>query len=202
MRWRTVLPEEAGIGFTPARLANAASERTRPGCDHAARATAAVTGPADVIPRGDQYPDGGADTVVGAGSTQHRHVNGQHGLGDAAGVQRVGLANSAVGAGVHPARLGDRVPGVVGDAGQAGAVGSHSLDHPQHIEITTGAAGDPRDGSLEACHGGRKLRFVDDLAGRAGHDSDGVVAGVRIDADDEWVSMRDDCHSDRRSSLQ
>ena len=57
-------------------------------------------------------------------------------------------------------------------------------------------------GSLEACHGGRKPRFVDDLAGRAGHDSDGVVAGVRIDADDEWVSMRDDCHGDRRSSLQ
>jgi hypothetical protein len=85
---------------------------------------------------------------------------------------------------------------------QAGAVGSHSLDHPQHIEITTGAASDPRDGSLESCDGGRKLRFVDDLAGRAAQDGDGVVAGVRIDADDEWVSMRDDCHGDRRSSLQ
>src|SRR5215213_9667896 len=45
MRWRTVLPDEAGIGFTPARLAKPASERTRPGCDHAAKATAAVTGP-------------------------------------------------------------------------------------------------------------------------------------------------------------
>src|SRR5450830_802814 len=36
IRWRTVFPEEAGIGFTPARLANAASDRTRPGCDQAA----------------------------------------------------------------------------------------------------------------------------------------------------------------------
>jgi len=35
----------AGIGFTSARLASAASERPRPGCDHAANATAAVTGP-------------------------------------------------------------------------------------------------------------------------------------------------------------
>lgn len=44
-RWRTVLPEEAGIGFTPANEANAASSRRRPSCDHAAIATAAVTGP-------------------------------------------------------------------------------------------------------------------------------------------------------------
>jgi hypothetical protein len=153
-----------------------------------------VTGPADVIPRGDQYPDGGADTVVGAGSTQHRHVNGQHGLGDAAGVQRVGLANSAVGAGAHSASLRDRVSGVVGGPGQAGTVGSHSLDHPQHREIATGAAGDPRDGSLESCDRGRKLGLVEELTGRRGQDSEGVAAGVRIDADDEWVSMRDDCH--------
>src|SRR5215213_10156918 len=45
IRWRTVLPEEAGMGFTPARLAKAASERSRPGCDQAVNATAAVTGP-------------------------------------------------------------------------------------------------------------------------------------------------------------
>jgi hypothetical protein len=43
--WRTMFPEDAGIGFTPARLAKAASDRTRPGCDHAVSATAAVTGP-------------------------------------------------------------------------------------------------------------------------------------------------------------
>src|SRR5665647_2454449 len=45
MRCRTVLPEDAGIGFTPARLANAASDRMRPRCDHVVSATATVTGP-------------------------------------------------------------------------------------------------------------------------------------------------------------
>jgi len=45
IRCRTVLPDEAGIGLTPARLAKAASERSRPGWDQAASATAAVTGP-------------------------------------------------------------------------------------------------------------------------------------------------------------
>src|SRR5665647_2849510 len=44
-RWRTVFPEDAGMGLTPAREANAASERRRPSWDQAAIATAAVTGP-------------------------------------------------------------------------------------------------------------------------------------------------------------
>src|SRR5947199_1111442 len=44
-RWRTVRPELAGTGLTPARAAKAASVRTRPGWDQAVRATAAVTGP-------------------------------------------------------------------------------------------------------------------------------------------------------------
>ena len=42
MRCRTVFPEDAGIGTTPAK---AASILTRPGCDHAVSATAATTGP-------------------------------------------------------------------------------------------------------------------------------------------------------------
>src|SRR5881392_2593000 len=45
---RMVLPDEAGIGLAPAREANAASERTRPGWDHAVRQIAAVTGPKPV----------------------------------------------------------------------------------------------------------------------------------------------------------
>ena len=45
---RTVLPEEAGIGLTPAREAKAASERTRPRWDHAVKQMAAVTGPIPV----------------------------------------------------------------------------------------------------------------------------------------------------------
>ena len=44
-----VLPEEAGIGLTPAKAANAASERTRPGWDQARETTAAVTGPMPVL---------------------------------------------------------------------------------------------------------------------------------------------------------
>ena len=45
MRCRTVLHEYAGIGFVPARLANAASDLIRPRCDQDVSATAAVIGP-------------------------------------------------------------------------------------------------------------------------------------------------------------
>ena len=45
IRYRTVLPEDAGIGLVPARLANAASNLIRPRCDQDVNATAAVTGP-------------------------------------------------------------------------------------------------------------------------------------------------------------
>lgn len=48
-RCRTVLPEDAGVGLTPARAENAAAERTRPGCDHAVRTTASVRGPMPVL---------------------------------------------------------------------------------------------------------------------------------------------------------
>ena len=40
-----VLPDEAGGGDAPSRAANAASERTRPGCDQASRTVAATTAP-------------------------------------------------------------------------------------------------------------------------------------------------------------
>lgn len=42
-RWRTVLPDDPGMGFTPARQAKAASLRTRPSCDQATKHFAAVT---------------------------------------------------------------------------------------------------------------------------------------------------------------
>jgi hypothetical protein len=48
-RWRVVLPEEAGIGLTPAKAANGASERTRPAWDQAVWTTATVTGPMPVL---------------------------------------------------------------------------------------------------------------------------------------------------------
>lgn len=44
-RCRVVFPLEAGTGLTPARTANAASERTRPGCDQATMITAALIAP-------------------------------------------------------------------------------------------------------------------------------------------------------------
>src|SRR5205823_14782404 len=44
-RCLSVRPELAGIGATPASLANAASLRHRPGCDHAHKTFAATIGP-------------------------------------------------------------------------------------------------------------------------------------------------------------
>src|SRR5699024_6674903 len=35
IRYLTVFPDDAGIEFTPANAAKAASDRTLPGCDHA-----------------------------------------------------------------------------------------------------------------------------------------------------------------------
>lgn len=43
--WRTVLPEEAGMGLTPARDAKAAWEWTLPWWDQTVRQIAAATGP-------------------------------------------------------------------------------------------------------------------------------------------------------------
>ena len=45
------MPEDAGMGLTPARAAKAASERSRPGWDQAVRAMAAVMGPMPVLVR-------------------------------------------------------------------------------------------------------------------------------------------------------
>lgn len=45
-----VFPDDARIGFTPARQANAASKRIRPGWDQVASTTAAVTAPIPVLP--------------------------------------------------------------------------------------------------------------------------------------------------------
>ncbi len=42
--------------------------------------------------------------------------------------------------------------------------------------------------------GGRELGSIDHLTSGS-QDCQGVIAGVGVDADDEWVSMRDDGHS-------
>lgn len=49
-RWRTVWPDEAGIGVTPPRLAKAASLRMRPACDQALSSRAALMTPTPGAP--------------------------------------------------------------------------------------------------------------------------------------------------------
>ena len=44
-RCRTVFPDDAGIGHVRAKEANAASDRTRPGCDHVISTQPATTAP-------------------------------------------------------------------------------------------------------------------------------------------------------------
>lgn len=44
-RCRTVFPDDAGIGHVPAKEANAALDRTRPGCDHVISTQPATTAP-------------------------------------------------------------------------------------------------------------------------------------------------------------
>ena len=43
-RWRVCCPDEAGIGLTPARAANAASDRSRPACDQLTSTWLALSG--------------------------------------------------------------------------------------------------------------------------------------------------------------
>jgi len=47
---------------------------------------------------------------------------------------------------------------------------------------------------LQSCDRGWELGVIDHFAGRTGQDGHGVVAGVGINADDERMGMRDDCH--------
>ena len=48
-RWRSVFPEDAGMGQVPESDAKAASERIRPPWDQATRMTAALTVPMPII---------------------------------------------------------------------------------------------------------------------------------------------------------
>ena len=60
-RWRTVLPLLAGSGLVPARAANAASLRQRPGWENDTMAWAALTGP---MPRRSVSPGARSSTMV------------------------------------------------------------------------------------------------------------------------------------------
>ena len=80
-----------------------------------------------------------ADAVVGARFAQLRVVQRERCGGDATGVERVGLADAAVGAGVHARGLDDGVSAIRCGARQACSVGSGALDHPEHAGVAAGA---------------------------------------------------------------
>ena len=98
---------------------------------------------AHVIARCQQYLHGGTDAVVSSRLAQLCLAQRQCRSGDASGVQRVGLADAAVGAGVHPWSLNDGVAGIRCGAGQAGAVGAGTLDHPERVCIAASTARGP-----------------------------------------------------------
>jgi hypothetical protein len=83
--------------------------------------------------------------VIGAWPAQLAHVQRRNGLGDAASVERVGLTDSAVGAGVHPRRFDGAVAGLGNRVRQPGALGAGPLEDPQRREIAAGASRDPGD---------------------------------------------------------
>jgi hypothetical protein len=97
-----------------------------------------------VIAGGEQNLDGRPDAVVCARPAQLRLVQRKSGPRDAAGVQRVGLADAPVGAGVHPRGFDDGVSGICGGSCQPSAVRPRALDHPERVEIAAGATPGPR----------------------------------------------------------
>src|SRR5215217_1110224 len=131
---------------------------------------------------------------TGHRTTQLRHVERQNGLCDAAGIEGIGLADAAVGPRVHPSSLCDGVSRVGCGTGQAGAVGAYSLDNPQGVQVTTGAASNPVDSAQESCASCWELSLIEDLASGTGQDGQGVIAGVGINADDERVGVSDHRH--------
>lgn len=120
-----MLPLDAGSGAAPARLANAASERKRPGCDDAARKTAAVGADPDSVEQrrrdgADQFPQGElvrvelvAEVQEAAGQTS-RFLSGDVVLEVVGGARspRGDLAN-----GTHPERSSSVDPEVNGSSG-------------------------------------------------------------------------------------
>jgi hypothetical protein len=102
---------------------------------------------AHVITRCQQHLDGGADTVVSAWLAQLRILERERCSSDAARVERVGLSDASVGAGVHARGLDDRVSGIGCGARQACSVGAGALDHPEHAGIAVGASSGPGDSS-------------------------------------------------------
>src|SRR5438132_1600978 len=112
-RCRTVLPEEAGIGATAHRCAQAASDRSRPGWAPAAiSSSAAVSGP----------------TPYRASAAGPARLGG---AGGADGIERVRLALPAAVLPVRAVDLHDPHPGPGDVPGQASAVAAGPFDPGQ-----------------------------------------------------------------------
>lgn len=79
-------------------------------------------------------------------------------------------------------------------AGQDSPVGRGTFDHPESIGTAIGTAGDPVDGPVDPGPSGGEIPGFQQGAGIRGDDRVGVVTGVRVDAHDKWMGMRDDRH--------
>ena len=98
------------------------------------------------------------------GVAQLAHAQWENGLGDAAGIEGVGLAEPAVSSRIHPRGFDHGISGLCGGAGQAGAIGAGAFDHPHCAQVTAGAAAGPRDGALQPSSRSGELGIVDDFA--------------------------------------
>ena len=165
--------------------------------------------PGELVPGGKQDLGRCPELLVHPRGAQLLLGVGKHGRGDAAGVDRVGLADVAAACPAHPGRFDGPVAGKPGPvagkpglAGELGPVGADALDDPQGSQVAAGAPCDPGDRAGPAGVGvGEGLRSQVLTGG--GEHGVGVGFGVGVHADDERMSMRDyGAHSVRFLSSQ
>src|SRR6266508_2609032 len=163
-RWRTTRPLDASTGATPASIANAASERSRPGCDQLASIRAAVARSARTVARCS------TGSAADAPSAAHPGLL-QRGPGAQPGPQRLG--------GGDQQRL-ELPAGVGGDLDRTRA---GKLQHPQRLPL----AALPRAGQVLATQrlaaGADRVQRVA-LGAVAVQHRGGVGVAVGVDPDD------------------
>lgn len=165
------------MGFTPARAGNAAPERTRPRCDHAA--------------------DHGG-TLVLTRNTRWDSSCGRAAAAIAPASSRVGFPGPAAcrHVGPDPGCFDDSVSGPCDGASEQGRVTSGAIDDPEGSEVATRAPGRPGDRARSARMGvGERLGVQ--MPGVGGEHSVTVGAGVGVHADNERVGMCGSCHGGR-----
>jgi hypothetical protein len=107
----------------------------------------AATFGAHVVAGGQQHLGGSAEATVSLWFAQLRVLEWERRGGNALGVQRVGLADAVVRAGVHTRGLEDRVSSIRCGARQTCLMGVSALDCPKHTSIATGASCGPGRGA-------------------------------------------------------